>query len=370
MSAVGEMRRRVGADPLAQKTLINMAILLALCTALAITAPNFLDTGNFANVLRQISVVGIVAAASTLVMVAGGLDLSVGGVAALAGVVAALTAQGGLPLPLAFSIGVAVGAVAGAVNALLVVQFGLNSVIATLGTLYVCRGTANLLSDGLPVRDVPDAYGELGTGSIGWLPTPTAILIVVVVALTVLERRTLLGKFAVAVGSNLEAARLSGIKVARVRIVLHVSTGAAAGLGGILISSRLNSGQPTSAQGLEFDVIVAAVLGGTSLAGGEGRVIGSLIGALIIGVVNNGLNLLRIESFWQTIVQGVILVGAVGIDVAIRRRSGRRIAILGRPISDGRRDDLASGPVSVDAELDTLDKLAGRNGVDRLDGRR
>lgn len=354
MSAMREARRRVGADPLAQKTLINLAILLTLCVALSVTAPNFLDTGNFANVLRQISVVGIVAAASTLVMVAGGLDLSVGGVAALAGVVAALTAQGGLPLPMAFALGVGIGAVAGAVNAVLVVQFGLNSVIATLGTLYVCRGTANLLSDGLPVRDVPDAYGELGTGSFGWLPIPTVILLVVVAVLTVLERRTLLGKFAVAVGSNLETARLSGIKVARVRIVLHVITGAAAGLGGILISSRLNSGQPTAGEGLEFDVIVAAVLGGTSLAGGEGRVIGSFIGAVIVGVVNNGLNLLKVESFWQTIVQGVILVAAVGIDVAIRRRGGQRISILGRRFSEGGRDDAAATHGAVGAELDGL----------------
>lgn len=354
MSELQNARRRLSADPLAQKTLINVAILLALCIALSVTAPNFLDSGNFANVLRQISVVGIVAAASTLVMVAGGLDLSVGGVAALAGVVTALTAQGDMPLPIAFALGIAVGAAAGAINAVLVVQFGLNSVIATLGTLYVCRGTANLLSDGLPVRDVPDAYGELGNGSIGWLPTPTVILLLVVITLSVLERRTLLGKYAVAVGSNPEAARLSGIKVAQVRIVLHVVTGAAAGLGGILISSRLNSGQPTSAQGLEFDVIVAAVLGGTSLAGGEGRVVGSLIGALIVGVVNNGLNLLKVESFWQTIVQGVILVAAVGIDVAIRRRSGQRVSILGRRFSAGERQEIATAPTGVGPELDGL----------------
>ncbi len=313
------------------KTTINLAILLALSIALSLAADNFLDWGNFTNILRQIAVVVIVASASTLVMVAGGLDLSVGGVAALAGVVAALTTNAGLPLWASFLLGVVMGAVAGVVNAVLVVLFGLNSVIATLGTLYVCRGSANLLSGGLPVRDLPRSYGKLGNGDLLGLPTPAVIMIAVVIVLTVIERRTLVGKYAVAIGSNLEAARLSGIKVARVRVLLHVLAGATAGLGGIIISSRLNSGQPTAAQGLEFDVIVAAVLGGTSLAGGEGRVVGTLIGALIVGVVNNGLNLLGVETFWQTIVQGVILVIAVGIDALIRRQRGQRptIAALG-----------------------------------------
>lgn len=332
------LRSRLRSDPLAQKTAINLGILLALGVGLTASAPNFFDTTNFTNVLRQIAVVGIVAAASTLVMVAGGLDLSVGGVAALAGVVAALCVDGGLPLSVSFPIGVAVGAVAGAVNALLVVQFGLNSVIATLGTLYVCRGAANLLSGGLPVRGLPRAYATLGNGSLLGIPIPVLILFAVVIGLTVVERRTLLGKYTIAVGSNETAARLSGIEVARVRIVLHILAGAAAGLGGILVSSRLASGQPTAAQGLEFDVIVAAVLGGTSLLGGEGRVVGTLVGALIVGVANNGLNLLGVQSFWQTIVQGLLLVGAVGIDVAIRRRRSRTRAVrptVAEAVADG-----------------------------------
>ena len=327
------LRARFSA-PTTQKVLVNVVILVLLWVFLSITADNFLDVTNAKNILRQISIVAIVASAATLVMVGGGLDLSVGGTAAISGVAAALIATEGVPTEWAFVLGVLVGTGVGLVNGLLIVSLGLNPVIATLGTLYVSRGAANVLTDGLPIYDVPSDWSNLGTGFTLGLPTPAVILAVVVFLLWVVQRYTLLGKYTVAVGSNFEAARLAGIPVDRVRITLYVLSGAAAGIGGIVLSSILNSGQPTAGTGLEFDVIVAAILGGTSLTGGQGSVLGTLVGALIVGTVNNGLNLLGVQSFWQSIVQGLILVGAVGLDALVQRRRGRRyrIAVATQPL--------------------------------------
>jgi ribose transport system permease protein len=306
-----------------QKLAVNVCLLVALCAYMTFAADSFLEWQNFKNVMFAISVTGIVAAAMTLVMISGGLDLSVGGVVAISGVVAALLAKGGAAIGLAFAAGIGVGALVGAVNALLIVSLNLNSVIATLGTLYVCRGVANLLTEGLPVNEVPPSWSELGTGLTFGIPTPALILAAVIAGLAIVQRYTLLGKHAIAVGSNFEAARLAGIRVDRVRIALYVMSGTLAGVGGIIVSSQLASGQPTAGTGLEFDAIVAAILGGTSLAGGEGSVVGALLGTLILGVLDNGLNLLGVQSFWQTVLQGVLLVGAVGVDALVRRRSGR-----------------------------------------------
>jgi ribose/xylose/arabinose/galactoside ABC-type transport system permease subunit len=323
-----------GLRPLRGKPAINLMILIGLAIVISLANDNFLDPNNLRNVLRQISVVAIVGAAFTLVMVAGGLDLSIGGVVALSGVVAAMLAVDGMPIPLAFLIGVIVGAFVGFVNGLLIVHLRINSVIATLGTLYVCRGVASLLTDGLPVHGVPEDYGTLGTGFLIGLPIPVLILVVVIVIFTIIERKTILGKHGVAIGSNFEAARLSGIRVDALRVTLYVISGTMAGVGGIILSSRLNSGHPQAALGLEFDVIVAAILGGTSLLGGEGTVIGTALGALIVGVLNNGLNLLGVSTFWQQVVQGIILVTAVGIDILLRESGWSSIRRSGESAND------------------------------------
>jgi ribose transport system permease protein len=334
---VAAVRARLS-SPTTQKVLVNLVVLIALWVVLSLTADNFLDWTNTKNILRQISIVAIVASAATLVMVGGGLDLSVGGTAAISGVAAALIASHGTQTEWAYLLGVLVGVGVGLVNGVLIVSLGLNPVIATLGTLYVARGAANVLTDGLPIYDVPADWSSLGTGFTFGLPTPAIILALVVAVLWIAQRYTLLGKYAVAVGSNFEAARLAGIPVDKVRIALYVISGAAAGIGGIVLSSILNSGQPTAGTGLEFDVIVAAILGGTSLTGGQGSVLGTLVGAMIVGTVNNGLNLLGVQSFWQSIVQGLILVGAVGLDALVQRQRGRRyrIAVATQPLRRAR----------------------------------
>jgi len=308
-----------------QKLLINIIALVLISGIIALLTPRFLTETNIANVLRNVAPVVIVGAAFTLLMVSRGLDLSVGSVIALAGVVAAIAAStGGLPVPLALLVGVSSGTLIGVVNAVLAVPFGINSVIATLGTLYVARGTAQLLTGGVAVYGVPDEYQAFGGGSMFGIPNPVLVMLIVVIAFVSLERFTLLGRYAVAVGSNPEASYLSGVPGRRIQAALYVLTGTMAGLAGVMLSSRLSSGQINTGVGFEFDVIVATVLGGTSLAGGEGTVAGMVIGALIIGVLANGLNLLGVPSFWQTVAQGVVLVLAVGLDVFLRQRLAAR----------------------------------------------
>ncbi len=312
------LRSRLSLRGLIQSGAVNVLILLVLVLVVSILSDRFYQPGNIANILRQISIVAIVGSAVTLVMVSGGLDLSVGGILALAGVVAALTAAEGIPIHLAFVLGVVAGATIGLLNGILVVWLRINAVIATLGTLYITRGIANLITDGVPVHQVPPGYNALGVGFLGPVPYPVVVMAIVVVIFTIIGRYSTLGRHAIAIGSNQEAARLSGIAVDRSRIILYVLVGVTAGLGGVILSSRLNSGQPTVGVGFEFAVIVAAVLGGTSLAGGVGSVPKTLVGALIIGVLANGLNLLGVGIFWQTVVQGVVLIVAVAVDMALR----------------------------------------------------
>jgi ribose/xylose/arabinose/galactoside ABC-type transport system permease subunit len=325
-----------------RKLAINLAALLLLGLVLALLNDRFLTQTNLTNVLRQIAAIATVGAVVTLLMVAGGLDLSIGGVVALSGCTAAI-ASASMPLPLAFASGVGVGALVGLLNGFLVVIVGINSVIATLGTMYVSQGSALLVTGGVPVYQVPRGYEWLGAGYVGPVPAPVLVMLASVLVFTLVERRTLLGKYAVAVGSNQQAAFLSGIPVRQTQMALYVLSGTMAGFGGVMISSRLASGIPNAGLGFEFEVIVATVLGGTSLLGGEGTVVGMLLGALIVGTLNNGLNLLGVQSFWQTVALGVVLVLAVGLDAAMRRGSARA---AGRSARRGRSavEPAPSGP--------------------------
>jgi len=312
------MRSRWTLRSLIESGAVNVLILIVLVLVVSLLSDRFYQPGNIANVLRQISIIAIVGSAVTLVMISGGLDLSIGGVLALSGVTAAIIAADGYPIAVAFCLGVAAGAAVGLLNGVLVVWLRINAVIATLGTLFISRGVANLITDGVPVHDVPPGYNALGVGFLGPVPYPVVIMAIVVVIFTIIGRYTMLGRHAVAIGSNQEAARLSGIAVDAKRITLYVLVGVMAGLGGVILSSRLNSGQPTVGTGFEFEVIVAAVLGGTSLAGGVGSVPKTLVGALIIGLLANAMNLLGVAIFWQPVVQGAVLIVAVAVDMALR----------------------------------------------------
>jgi ribose/xylose/arabinose/galactoside ABC-type transport system permease subunit len=307
-------------EVLGQKVLINLAILITIWIVLAVFTPRFLTGQNLSNVFRQIAIVATVGSVVTLLMVARNFDLSVGGVLALTGCVAASLANSGWPVIPSYVAGILIGMLVGVGNGFLVVVLGINSVIATLGTMYLSRGSALLVTNGLPVYSVPDGYAYIGTGYFDSVPIPVIIMVAFVLAMTLVTRRTLLGKYARATGSNPQSARLSGVPTRLVQFALFVLAGTAAGWGGIMVSSRVGGGYPTVGVGFEFEVVVAAVLGGTSLSGGQGTIFGTFVGALIIGSLNNGLDLLGIPTFWQTVALGVVLLLAVGLDTLLRNR--------------------------------------------------
>ena len=312
------MMTRLNRGQLVQQ-MMSFVVLIMLCVIMTLLSDHFATWVNISNVLRQSSVVIIAASAATLIMISGGLDISVGGVLAISGVATALASSNGWPLLTAIVLGTAVGGLVGVVNGTLVVKLGVTPVIATLGTLSVARGGAFLISDGSAVVvGLPNNFKVPARSDIGGIPTPVIIMAVVVLIFHVLLTRTLLGRYTYAIGGNPETARLSGIPVSRIQIVLYTMGGLAAGLGGVLLASRLASGQPNVGLGFEFEVIVAVILGGTSLAGGQGSVYGTVIGALIVGVLGNGLNLLEVQSFYQLVLQGLILVAAVVVDMALK----------------------------------------------------
>lgn len=306
--------------PTSKTLVMNLGILVALGFWFSIATSQFMTTENLTNLIRQVSFVGIVACAVTPVMIAGGLDLSVGAIVAVSGVTAAtLVAHVGWSLELAFIGGVIVGGLVGALNAFLIIAMRINPVIATLGTLYVVRGLANVLAGGSPVTGVPIEFNNLATSSLGHIPVPVVVFAAMAAIMIVVERKTLLGRWAIASGGNQEAARLSGIPVNRTRAIFYIISGLAAGVAGILINSRVATGDPNSGIGFEFDVIVAVVLGGTAITGGQGNIIGSIVGVLIIGTLGNGLNLMGVSTFYQEIVLGAALIFAVGMGEVLRR---------------------------------------------------
>lgn len=291
------------------------AFLVVLVAYFSFSNSHFATVSNLFNILIQIVPVVIGVAAVTLLMVSGSLDLSVGGVLALSGVTAALLSAAGLPVTIAFIGGIAIGLVVGGINGVLVVFLGINPVIATLGTAYAATGAAWLLTgDSAAVAPGNDGFFVLGTARVVGIPWIVIVMVVVVAIFVVLEKLTLVGKYSVAVGSNFEGARLSGIRVNGFRVLLFILASIACGIAGILYASQLTSGQPSIGTGFEFSIIVAAVVGGVSLSGGRGTVIGSVVGAAIIGVIHVALNENFVNSFWQQIIEGVLLVGVVALD--------------------------------------------------------
>lgn len=311
--------------------------LLVLVVILSFASPHFFTVQNLANVFQQISVLAIIALGSTLVIVSGGIDLSVGSVAALAGMVTA-TAFSSLEVPmgLALALGLGAGALAGFVNGMLIVYGKVPPFVATLAMLSIARGLTLVLSNGQPVSGFPEWFRQMTKLGI-WNVLPLIVIFVLgifVIGAMYLKYRPG-GRAIYAVGGSEEVSRLSGIKVGAVKLRIYTAAGALAGVGGIVLTSRLNSAQPTAGEGLELDVIAAVVIGGTSLSGGVGTVSGTLVGALIIGVLRNGLNLLNVSSFWQSVIIGVVIAVAVMIDT-LGRKDGllKRFRSLSRTTPD------------------------------------
>lgn len=299
-----------------------LLFLIIVAAVLSVASENFLTLQNILTVLLQISVIGIIAVGQTMVMITRGIDLSVGGVVGLSGVCATLLiAHLGVPVPLALLAGVGAGLLCGLVNGLLVTQVKIPPFIATLGTMSITRGAALVLTGGVAVYNLPDAFSWLGNARLLGVPVPVLVLVVVVLVMVVVLRKTTLGRQAFAIGSNEEAARMSGVGVSRQLIKVYTICGGLAGLGGVILASRIVTGQPTAGQMYELDAIAASVIGGTSLFGGVGTAAGAVIGAGLMGLIRNGSNLLNVSAFWQQIAIGVIICIAVAWDQYRRRRT-------------------------------------------------
>lgn len=316
--ATGGMRERLS-DIVSQ--LAAAGALIVVFIFLSIASPVFLTTDNLFNIGTQTAVVAVIAIGMTLVIITAGIDLSVGSVAALSGVSGViLMVNAGLPPVLGIAGGILVGATCGLVNGLLVSSAGLNPFIATLGMLTVARGLVFITTGAVAVFGAPDSFRLLGQGVIGPIPIPIIVIVVVAVLGYIVLSRTKLGRYAYAMGSNPEAARLSGIPIKRYLTSVYVISGALAGLGGMIAASRVNSGQPNYGVGLELDVIAAAVIGGASLFGGQGTILGTLIGAFLIALIRNGAVLLNVDIFYQSVIIGVVIWLAVFWDQYRRRR--------------------------------------------------
>jgi ribose transport system permease protein len=303
------------------KRFLPFVSLVALCTLIAALEPRFLSAGNLAGVVRQTAVIMVMAMGMTVVMVSGGIDLSVGSVMALSGVMGALAMVSGAPVIIGVAAAIAVGTICGLLTGAAIAALRIPPFIVTLGAMGIYRGVALLVTDGKAVVGVPSSFGYLAEGNLlGVVPVPLLIVVLVAVATHFLLVNTRPGRYCYAIGSNIEAARYSGIRVSRYQVLFYALLGALTGLAGSIESARLVTGQPTAGEGYELRVIAAVVIGGGSLAGGQGTVTGTIIGALIMGVLANGANLLGISSFMQQVVIGAVIVLAVTFDEFQRRR--------------------------------------------------
>jgi ribose transport system permease protein len=275
----------------------------------------FLTPANISDVLRASGFTLITTVGMTMVLIAGGLDLSVGSVVGLGGIVCAMALKAGFPLIAAISLGVAAGAFVGMINAFVIVRMGISSLMVTLGTQYIARGLCVGMTKGVPIYPLPQAFQNLEQKN-WFFRLPNIVIIAGLLALTafVVMKYTTFGRNVYAVGGNKEAARISGVNVSRVTFSVYVLTGALAGLTGVLMSARLASGQPNAGTGYELTVIAAAVIGGTSAFGGVGSILGSALGAVFMQIMGNSLTLMRIDVYWQNVAIGVILLLAVMID--------------------------------------------------------
>ena len=301
--------------------------LLAMCIFLVIfptTRTTFLTPNNMFNILRQNASNLFLATGMTMVIILGGIELSVGSVIALSGCVAAgCVVNLGLPEAVGFLAAILVGAIVGMFNGLVICKTDIPPFIVTLASMNIAKGIALVYTQGAPIRCMTDAFKFPGAGYVGPVPTPVILMLIVFVIAALMINRTQLGRHIYAVGGNAQAAKFSGINVSKVKFIVYTYTGIMAGIAGVVVASRLYSGQPTAGDGAEMDAIAAVVVGGTSMSGGSGRIGGTLIGVLIIGVLNNGLNLMGVDSNWQYIVKGLVILLAVYVDFIRNKKAGR-----------------------------------------------
>ncbi|WP_047673457.1 ribose ABC transporter permease [Paenibacillus sp. V4I9] len=294
--------------------------LVLIVVILSVVNGDFLTVGNIFNVLRQISINALIAFGMTFVILTGGIDLSVGSILALSSAFTAGLMASGMNTWLAVGIGLIGGLVMGAINGLLITKGKVAPFIATLATMTVFRGLTLVYTQGRPITGFKEDFALLGKGYFLQIPMPIIWMVIAFAVLYIILKHTTFGRRVYALGSNEEATWLSGINTSKVKILVYSISGLLAAISGIILTSRLNSAQPTAGGAFELDAIAAVVLGGTSLSGGRGWIVGTLIGAMIIGVLDNGLNLLNVSSFYQQVVKGVVILIAVLLDRSKARK--------------------------------------------------
>jgi ribose transport system permease protein len=304
----------------------GIVVLLVLFGALTLGSDQFLTGDNLANLARQVAIFGIIAVGQLLVILTAGIDLSVGSVLGLAGCVTAELLYHGVPIPIAILGGLALAVVAGLINGGLVAYAGLPPFIVTLGMLGIARGVVLVFTNANTIQPLPNAFSNIANGTIIGVPNLLWLFVIVAVLAAFILRRTVFGRYIYAIGSNPESARLAGVPVKRVLVAVYAIAGLLAGIGGVLFTSRLNAGIPTAGTGYELNAIAACVIGGASLFGAKGGAFGAAAGALIVATLNNGGNLLAINSFYLQIIIGLLILVAVFFDqfqgrIAARRKS-------------------------------------------------
>lgn len=294
--------------------------LILLIVIFSFSSPIFFTANNLFNISRQVSVISVLAIAMTFVIVSGGIDLSVGSVLAVSGIATATALKDfGLPIFISILIGILTGCVTGICNGLLVSYLNMPPFITTMGTMTILRGLGFIYTQGYPIYNLPAEYKLIGQGYLGVIPSLTIILLVVAVIAAVVLRSTIFGRHVYAIGGNIESANLAGIKVNRVKLLVYVISGFLCAVAGVMQSARVGSGLPATGAGYELEAIAAVVIGGASMTGGSGTIIGTILGSIILGVLSNGLSLLDVDSYVMDVVSGSVVILAVLVDI-IRTR--------------------------------------------------
>ncbi|WP_223285666.1 ABC transporter permease [Paenibacillus sp. PL91] len=305
---------------------IGLAIIL-LFVSLTFLNPYFLDFNNLMNVLLQVSISSILAVGMTFVIIAAGIDLSVGPLTAFSSVILgmALHQSYGVALPLLLC--VLIGAILGLVNGIVIAKLKVPAFIATLGMMSIVRGLALYITNGQSIHMLPESFIAVSSGNIGGIPLPVVYAVAVAIIGAFVLNYTKFGRYVYAIGGNKEAARLSGIRTSLIEVCVYIISGITCGIGAIILAGRLNAGQPIAGVGYELDAIAAVIIGGTSLSGGEGKISGTIMGAVLIGMLRNGLNLMNVSPFLQQIIIGAVIIGAVFYDQYRRSKRDNLIAL-------------------------------------------
>ncbi len=294
--------------------------LVAVCLVMIVTTENFFSADNFLNIARQVSINAIIAVGMTCAILSGGIDLAVGSVMALSGTLMAGLMVAGVPPYVAILLGLGVGLAFGLFNGFFIAYADMPPIIVTLATMGIARGLALIYTGGYPIDGLPEMFAFFGRGSVLGVQTPVVIMLITFFLAYLLLNKTPIGRYIYAIGGNEEATRLSGVRVSRYKLLVYALSGFTSALAGLVLSSRLMSGQPNSGVSFELDAIAAVVMGGTSISGGRGAIIGTLIGAMMLGVLNNGLNMMGVSPYVQNIIKGLIILFAIYISRERKRR--------------------------------------------------